>query len=117
MQPHRESGASDVLQQRVKTVEPRLGSELGAFSVFTHRVQQMTHLCQCVAPRLLNARQGFAILGQRGGEPMPDGPDLEHHHADGVGDDVVQLARDPGPLLGHRDARGCVPRPFGLGRT
>jgi len=59
----------------------------------------------------------FAILGQRGRELVPDGSDLEHHYADGVSDDVVQLARDPGPLLGHRDPRGRVPRPLGLGRT
>jgi hypothetical protein len=48
---------------------------------------------------------------------VPDGSDLQHHHADGVGDDVVQLARDPGPLLGRRDPRGDVPFPLGLGRT
>ena len=48
---------------------------------------------------------------------MPDGADLEHHHADGVGDDVVELARDPRPLLGHRDARRCLPLPLGLGRA
>ena len=35
---------------------------------------------------------------------MPDGADLEHHHADGVGDDVVELAGDPRALLRHRDA-------------
>ena len=44
---------------------------------------------------------------------MPDGADLEHHHADGVGDDVVQLARDPRALLCHRDARGRLTLPFG----
>ena len=38
VQPHGEPGAPDVSQQRVKTVEARLGSELGAFSVFPHRV-------------------------------------------------------------------------------
>jgi len=50
VQPHGESGAPDLLQQRVETVEPRLGSELGGFPVFPHRVQQVTHLCQCGAP-------------------------------------------------------------------
>ena len=35
---------------------------------------------------------------------MPDGADLEHHHAHGVGDDVVELTGDPRTLLGHRDA-------------
>ena len=33
---------------------------------------------------------------------------MEHHDAHRVGDDVVQFARDPHTLLGHRDARGCV---------
>ena len=30
---------------------------------------------------------------------------MEHHHADRVSDDVVQLARDPSPLLRHCDPR------------
>ena len=29
---------------------------------------------------------------------------LEHHHAHGVADDVVELACDAGALIGHRDA-------------
>ena len=36
---------------------------------------------------------------------MADGADLQHHHADRVRDDVVQLARDPRALLGDRDPR------------
>ena len=48
---------------------------------------------------------------------MPDGADLEHHHADGVGDDVVQFARDPHTLLGHCDPRRRVPFPLGQARA
>ena len=48
---------------------------------------------------------------------MPDGADLEHHHAHGVGDDVVELARDPRALLGDRDARRCLSLPLGEGRA
>ena len=48
---------------------------------------------------------------------MPDGADLEHHHADGVGDDVVELARDPRALLGDGDARRRLALPLGLGRA
>ena len=48
---------------------------------------------------------------------MPDGPDLEDHHADGVRDDVVELARDPCPLFGHRDPRGRIPLHFGRARA
>ena len=66
---------------------------------------------------LLDAAERIAVLGERVGELVPDRADLEHHHADGVGDDVVQLARDPRTLLRHRDPRGRVPLPFGLGRA
>ena len=45
---------------------------------------------------------------------MPDGADLEHHHADGVGDDVVELPRDARALLGHGDPGRGVPLPLGL---
>ena len=48
---------------------------------------------------------------------MPDGADLQHHHADGVGDDVVQLARDPRALLGDRDPRRGLALPLGLARA
>jgi hypothetical protein len=48
---------------------------------------------------------------------VADSADLQHHHADGVRDDVVQLARDPRALLGHGDARRCIPLLLGLCRT
>jgi hypothetical protein len=105
------------LQQRVETVEPRLRAELEIFAVITHRVEQVTHLRQRFAPRMLYAPQRFTVLGQRYGEFVPDCADLEHHHADGVGDDVVQLARDPGAFLGHSDARGHIPLLLGLSRA
>ncbi len=48
---------------------------------------------------------------------MPDGPDLEHHHADRMGDDVVQLARDPRSLLCHRDTCSRLALALGLRRA
>ena len=45
-----------------------------------------------------------------------DGADLEHHHADRVRDDVVQLACDPCTFLGDGDPRGRVPLLLGLCR-
>ena len=44
---------------------------------------------------------------------MSHGADLEHHHADGVGDDVVQFACDACAFLGDGDPRGRVPLVFG----
>ena len=47
---------------------------------------------------------------------VPDGADLQDHDADGVGDDVVELPRDPRAFLGDRDAGGRLPLPLGLQR-
>ena len=66
---------------------------------------------------MLDACERIAVLGERVGELVPDRADLEHHHADGVGDDVVEFARDSRALLCHRDPGGRVPLPLGLGRA
>ncbi len=63
VQPHGKPGAADVLEQGVKAVESRLGSEFDVFSVFAHGVQQMTHLGQGPAAGLLDASQCVAGLG------------------------------------------------------
>ena len=39
MQAHRESGATDVVDQRLEAVESGLGPALGSFTVFAHRVE------------------------------------------------------------------------------
>ena len=105
MQSHRQPGASDVVHQRVEGVEARLGAELDVVAVAAHRAEQAAHLGERCAAGLLDAPERVPVLGQRVGELVPDGADLEHHHAHGVGDDVVELAGDPRALLGHRDAR------------
>ena len=48
---------------------------------------------------------------------MPHRPDLQHHHADGVGDDVVQLARDARALLRDGDAGGRLALVLGHSRA
>ena len=48
---------------------------------------------------------------------MPDRADLEHHHADRVGDDVVELARDPRALLGDGDAGRRLALALGVRRA
>ena len=48
---------------------------------------------------------------------MPDGADLEHHDADGVGDDVVEFAGDPRALLRNRDASGRLAFTLGSDRA
>jgi hypothetical protein len=48
---------------------------------------------------------------------VPDGADLKHHHADGVRDDVVELACDSRALFCYRDACGRLALTLGLGRA
>ena len=99
-----QAGAADLVEQRVEAVEARLGRELDVVPVAAHRAEETAHLGERRAAGLLDAPERIAVLGRRIGKLVPDGADLEHHHADGVGDDVVELARDPRTLLRHRDA-------------
>ena len=52
-----------------------------------------------------------------GGSWCRTAPDLEHHHADCVGDDVVELARDPRALLCDGDTCRRLALALGLGRA
>ena len=117
VQPDGKAGAADLLQQRVEAVEARLGRELDVVAVAAHRAEQAAHLGERRAAGLLDAVERIRVLGERLGKLVPDGADLEHHHADGVGDDVVELARDPRALLGDGDARRRLALPLGLRRA
>ena len=110
-------GAADLVQQCVEAVEAGLRHELHFLPFASHRGQEASHLGERRAAGPLHAPERFAVLGERVGELVPDGADLEHHHADGVGDDVVELARDPRALLRDRDARRCLTLALGLDRA
>ena len=64
------------------------------------------------AARLLDSPERVPVLVEGPRQLVPDGSDLEHHHAHRVGDDVVELARDPRALLGDRDPRGGLTLPL-----
>jgi hypothetical protein len=104
-----EACAADLLHQRVQAVEPGLRNELRFVPVAAHRSEETAHLDEGCTTRALDTLEGVTVLGQCNRELVPDGADLEHHHTDGVSDDVVELARDSRPLLCHRDAGGRVP--------
>ena len=55
-----------------------------------------------------------ASSAERFGKLVTDGTDLKHHHADGVGDDVVELAGDACALLRDRDPRRRISLPLGV---
>ena len=114
MQPDGQAGAADLVQQRVEAVEAGLGHELDLVALAAHGAEETPHLGERRAPGPLDALERLAVLGERIGELVPDGADLEHHHADRVGDDVVELARDARALLGHRDACGRLALALGL---
>ena len=105
VQPHGQAGAADLLEQGVEPVEPGLRRQLEALAVVAHRAEQPAHLGERRAAGLLDAAERLAVLLQRLGKVVPDGADLQHHHADRVGHDVVELARDARALLGDGDAR------------
>ena len=58
-----------------------------------------------------SASQHLLLVGV---EQPPDGRGLDGHHADAVPDDVVELARDPGALLGDGEPRLLLALELGL---
>ena len=70
---------------------------------------------RAVAAGPLDAFERIPVLGEHLRELVSDGADLEHHHADGVGDDVVELPGDPCALLGDGDACGGLALALGPG--
>ena len=111
--PARPTSASE----RVETVKARLWAELDFVAVAPHGAEEAPHLGERCPPGPLDAPERVAILGHRVGKLVPDGADLEHHDAHGVGDDVVELAGDPRALLRHRDACRRLALALGPGRA
>ena len=114
---HRQPGASDALGERVEPVEAGLRRERHVAVLVPHRAEESTHLAERAASGSLDAAERVLVGRELGRELVPDGADLEHHDTDRVGDDVVQLARDPRPLLGDRDARRAFTLALGLRRA
>ena len=104
-------------QQRVEAVEAGLRRELCLVALAAHGGEQPAHLGKRPAARPLDVRQRTLLVFEHHGQLVPDRSDLEHHHADRVRDDVVELARDSRALLGNRDARGRLALSFRLSRT
>ena len=97
------AGAPKGLQQRVEAAEAGLRSQLHVLGPLAHGAEEAAHLAERVAAGLLDARERLPVPLQLGRQLVPHGPDLEHHDADGVRDDVVQLAGDPRALLRDGD--------------
>ena len=63
--------------------------------------------------RLEGLRRGLRVAGRQ----ALSGARLDDHHADRVGDDVVQLGSDPGALVAHRQRRVGLPLLLELARA
>ena len=82
-----------------------------ATSALAQDPEQAAQLDERLAPGAWIVRHGSrARLRGRAVEQLVGGLGLDDHHADAVGDDVVQLARDPRALLGDRRPRRCSSR-------
>ena len=89
----------EVLQARLRRQRRRL---FGAAQYADHP----PHLGERLATGLLDDLQRLAFLVLVRLEQPAHGRGLHRHHADAVADDVVQLAGDPGALLG--DGEACL---------
>ena len=116
VEPYVEPRGANVCRQGLQVLQPGTGRELEQVVALPQRTQHPAHLSERRAARLLNVSQCLPLLG-RVRHPVAHSPDLEDHHADRVGDDVVELARHPGPLLGHRHPGRRLPLPLGPQRA
>ena len=73
--------------------------------------EQPAHLGQRLAAGLLDRDERLPLALLLGLEQPPHRPGLHGHHRDVVRDDVVQLARDPRPLLLGPPPRPAAPAP------
>ena len=78
------------------------GSSSSPSSLRRSMPEQPARLDQRLAPGLLDRGQRLARRRLLGAQGVALGAGLDHHDADVVGHEVVQLARDAGALLGHR---------------
>ena len=90
--------------------EARLRSERDLLVILAQDAEQPPHLGERAARRCdsIASIAPRASSGRRSLERVARAARLEHDHLDRVRDDVVELARDPRPLLGHRRAGPLV---------
>jgi hypothetical protein len=70
--------------------------------VMAEQLDQARYLRLGLPGDLTDGIEGLGRLGWISrGQPLADAR-LDHHHADAVRHDVMQLARDPGPLIANR---------------
>lgn len=85
--------------QSLEVGEPWLRCEGSGLPVGAEHPEQASHRRECLTGGRLDRREVLGLRGVLRAEAPSYRRGLDGHHADRVGDDVVQLAGDPGPLL------------------
>ena len=115
LERHRHPRRAGALDQRRELGQPGLRREVGAASSSrstpsSRRISPSDSSADRRIARQRPARE-LRVAVERGLGAVG----LDRDHAQPVGDDVVQLARDPRPLLGHRELRGPLALVLELG--
>ena len=105
-------GLAHRADQDVDRAHRRLRRELGHRPLLAQQADEPPHLGERLASGRLDRLEGLPLALLLGAQQPPDRSCLHGHHGDRVRDDVVELARDPLPLLGDRAFRGS--RTLGL---
>ena len=87
---------------RGSSPRPGLRRQIVAVTGLSEEPEQAVQLQDRLAAGRLDRAQRLLGLVAIAVEHDPGGARLDAHHADVVGDDVVQVTRDPHPLLEHR---------------
>ena len=103
-----QADAAHLLDQRVELCKAGLRPERGLAVGAAQQAEHAPKLAERLAPRARDRDEGLArtvgiVLEQRLARLG-----LHHHRADAVRHDVVQLARQPGALVGDRRALSCL---------
>jgi hypothetical protein len=101
----REPGLAHLVDEEVERGEAGLRRERQPVAGGAKHPEQPAHLDERVAADLLDRPQDLVRRPRLGRQRAALGPRLEDDHRHVVGDHVMQLARDAGPLLDHRLAR------------
>jgi hypothetical protein len=112
-----QTGITNLPDEAIEVAQARLRREHGGLVRRSEDIHQAAHLVERLAAGRLDGNESLdRLVGIRRQRPPP-ATRLEDDHADRVGNDVVQLASDPSPLVGHRPPGFLVPPPFEVDRA
>ena len=109
----RDAGFDAVLDDVVEIADRRLRRQFGSVVVVAQHPEHPSHLAQGLPAGLLDVFERLSRTVGLGRDDSSSGSRLDDHHAHPVGDDVVQVACDPGSFIEHGLPRQQLA--FGLG--